>query len=132
MRNADVLSEQKIRFFCPYASRSLRLPDILVLVTTNFISMTTSMKGTPHQHCSWPIYKNLQLVWLIFYRDLSRQSTIHKNREIVSFYLNHGLKSTPFRYRLKPYEITQTVTFHYHNLKKTHLNNVTLTKCPIN
>ena len=116
MRNADVSTEHKLQFFCPFVLRSLRPSDILVLVTTKFLSMTTSMKGTPHQRCFWPIFKNLQLVWLIFYLVFSVHSFLNsqKLRNYV-FYLNHGLKSTPFRYRLRPYEITPTVTFHYHN-----------------
>ena len=85
MRNADVPIEQKLQFFCPFVLQSLRPSDILVLVTTTFLSMTTSMKGTPHQRCLWPIYIyiNLQLVWLIFYRDLCRQfSQFTKNKKL--------------------------------------------------
>ena len=93
MRNADVPTGQKLQFFCPFVSRSLRSSDILVLVTTKFLSMTKSMKGTPHQHCKWPIYKTLQLVWLIFHRDFS----IHKNLEIMSFYLNRRLSTEALR-----------------------------------
>ena len=44
MRNSDVPTKQKLQFFCPFVSRSLRSFEIMVLVTT-------SMKGTPHQHC---------------------------------------------------------------------------------
>ena len=39
--------------------------------------------------CSWPTYKNLQLVWIVFYRDLSRQfSQFTKIEKLCLFFLN--------------------------------------------
>ena len=51
----------------------------------------------------------------------------------MRFYLNHGLKSTPFRYRLRPYEITHSpfINQHLNNMRHPQtypVNSITVLK----
>ena len=91
MRNAGVPTEQKLLFFWPFFLRSLRPSDILVLVTTNFSSVTISMKGTPLSgvHRSYIKMTTCMANFLTWLK--STVFSTHENREIMSYYQHHGL-----------------------------------------
>ena len=86
---------KNFQFFCPFVSRSLRSSDILVLVTINYPSMTTSIKGAPY-YCIWKFTTYMANFLPSFNSTVFFRFPIDKNRQTMTAFFKSWPKIDVF------------------------------------